>query len=119
MTSWLLPLCIGYAFINPVAIILFGISITCLLFGRKYIKKFFGTTKLNIQFWLVYMGIVCGGSVVGIILLNVEEKVTESVPFLYRIIVFIGLIAWNIITIPYNSPIAKFATVNFRNLYGE
>lgn len=50
VTSWLLPLCIGYAFINPVAIILFGISITCLLFGRKYIKKFFGTTKLNIQF---------------------------------------------------------------------
>lgn len=119
VTSWLLPLCIGYALINPVAIVLFVISMLCLLFGRKHIKKFFIAFRLKPQFCLVYMGFVCAGSAAEIVLFNIEEKVTESISFLYRIIVCIGLIVWNIITIPYNSPIAKFATVNYRNLYGK
>lgn len=119
VTGWLLPLCIGYAFINPVAVILFGISMICLLLGRKYIKIFFVASKWKFPFYLVYMGLVCGGSAVEIVLFNLEGKVTESVPFLYRMLVCMGLIVWNILTIPYNSPIAKFATANYRNLYDK
>lgn len=86
---------------------------------KKVYQKFFVVSKWKLQFWLVYIGFVCGGSTAEIILLNVEERVTDTVPYLYRIIVCIGLIVWNILTIPYNSPIAKFATANFKNLYDK
>lgn len=93
--------------------VLLVVAILGFWIGRKEIFSFWVGEKVSFQGLCVYISAMCLSCIIILVLLTLEDPITNNPALVYRGIAIAVFIFVNIIGIPANGPIAHFASRNF------
>lgn len=92
---------------------LLAIAVFTWVIGRKETFHFWIDMTVSFRGICIFVSAVCLLSTVIILLLTIEDPITNNPPIIYRIISVIVLLIVDTIRIPANGPMVHFASRNF------
>lgn len=113
----LIPWSLGWFKIIQLDVLMIIISILCIIKGKKYFVSFFQKNNWKKEYWFVFWGCTLMFSGIYSFLSFYEIAPCGVVKVYVRVIFLIILLGITSITLPPDSPVAKFATANYKNLY--
>ncbi len=117
LISIILPWVLGVFQIIVVDICMLILAIICMYKGRKKILSFFSENRWEMQYWFVLLGGVLGISGIYSILSCYDIAPCGTLNGVWRVIGVLGIMGIMKISLPTNSPMAKFATSNYEHLH--